>query len=92
MEALLKEVKTMKGWEESRKALDEFLQVGDAVDWGIYDYFIEVLPPAVMNHRIVQIGEPFDHNVNKQPIFSTLKREHGQWIYRGNLSILEAAA
>lgn len=77
------EIKTYKQWTESKKDLNEFLQVGDAVDEEILDYFIGVLPPACQSPRCVQIGEPYSQDAGGL-LFETLEKQDGQWIYTGH--------
>jgi len=75
--------KTRAGWRESRLDLDRYLQVGDLVDEEMYDYFLNVLPPACYGDRLVQIGEPHDH-VNGRATFATLKKTADGWVYCGH--------
>ncbi len=79
-----KEVKTRKGWETSGQNLGEYLQVGDVVDEEMEMYFLEVLPPATWTSRVIQIGEPYDHDHRGLPRFSTLEKIEGNWVYKGN--------
>lgn len=77
-------MKTMAQWNESGKNLGEFLNVEDAVDETMADYFLGVLPPVVFNSQIIQIGEPSDHRgPNGSARYSTIQKENGQWIYKG---------
>ena len=76
-------MKTYEEWEKSGKDLHEFLQVGDVVDDEMYGYFLGVLPPACCSSRCVQIGEPYSHDAGG-PLFATLEKQNGQWIYTGH--------
>lgn len=76
-------MKTRKQWRESKKPLSEFLHVGDVVDDEMFDYFLEVLPPATWTADCLQIGEPYAH-IDGRPTFSTLEKIGGQWVYMGN--------
>ena len=78
-------MKTKTQWDKSKQNLSDFLQVGDVVDEEMKDYFIEVLPPACMSSRCIQIGEPFTHNA-KGPMFETLIRGPDGWTYAGILN------
>lgn len=60
-----------------------YLEVGDQVDEGFYDYFINTLPPRTMRATLVQMGEPYSH-IDGKPTFATLSKEDGVWIYKGN--------
>lgn len=77
-------LKTYQDWEGD---LTKYLQVGDEVDRRMVDYFINVLPPACMNGRCVQMGEPYCHEEDSsgilRPKFLTLKLENGKWYYAG---------
>ena len=81
----MKPVKTLEQWQESDKHnLGEFLQIGDEVDEEMAMYFIEVLPPACMSRKCVQLGEPSRHDAKTgRPMFETLQKEDGEWIYKG---------
>ena len=76
-------MKTYKGWNDSGKELDKYLQKGDEVDEEMYWYFVEVLPPATLRSNIVQIGEPSSHNTQGQPEFDTLEKINNKWVYTG---------
>ena len=78
-------MKTKKEWDDSKKCLNEFLEVGDVVDEGIYYYFLEVLPPAYVSANCIQIGEPYAYST-EGPNFPTLVKKDGQWIYAGNIA------
>ena len=71
-------MKTMQEWEESGKSFGDFAAIGEEVDEEIYDYFLDVLPPACLTGRLLQIGEPAAHredeNGNLRPIFATFER------------------
>jgi len=76
-------IKTLRDWHESGKDLNHFLQVGDIVDEEMYSYFLEVLPPACMSGRCVQIGEPHSEDAGGL-LFATLEKQNGQWVYTGH--------
>lgn len=73
-------VKTLENW---RGDLHSYLEVGDIVDEGIKDHFVNVLPPATLNGFMIQMGEPYSH-VQGSPTYATLVKEDGNWIYAGN--------
>ena len=75
--------KTHKAWTGSGIDLGDFLQVGDTVDEEFQMYFLEVLFPACMSKRYIQIGEPFTHNNQGQPMFETLQLKNNEWTYTG---------
>jgi len=78
-------MKTYEQWLESGKLLNDFLQVGDAVDEDLKMYFLEVLFPACMSDHYIQIGEPTDYNAQGEPTFETLKFKDNCWVYMGPL-------
>ena len=55
-----KEMKTLKGWEESGKNWDDFCKPGELVDEDVYWYFLNILPPRNMGAGYLQVGEPYD--------------------------------
>lgn len=73
-------LKTVENW---RGSLYEYLQVGDLVDEGIYNHFINVMPPATLRSTLVQIGEPYCH-IDGKPTFATLEKNKSGWMYMGN--------
>ena len=88
--------KTMAQWENgSIDGLTDFLQVGDLIDFGIYQHCLEILPPACNSDSVLQMGEAYDHRgANGQARFITLERasngnygESFTWKYTG-LNIL----
>ncbi len=76
-------MKTEKGWHESKMWLSKYLEIGDEVDEDLADYFLGVLPPAFYNHAMIQIGEPFAHNKNGNPIYQTIQQIDNHWYYKG---------
>lgn len=73
----------MKKYADWDCDLDVFLQIGDVVDREFVDYFINVLPPAFWNDRIVQMGEPYSHRDGKAT-YATLKNTGKGWVYAGH--------
>ena len=78
-------MKTFQQWQESDKhILGEFLQIGDEVDEEMKIYFLEVLFPACMSSKCIQIGEPSRHDQKTgRPMFETLEKRGESWIYTG---------
>lgn len=73
-------IKTYANWTGD---LYEYLQVGDIVDNEIYNHFVNVMPPACLNSKLVQMGEPYSH-VNGKPTYETLAKVDGNWTYCGH--------
>lgn len=84
-----KEVKTLQDWEKKGGNFTDFCKVGDKVDKGIVDYFVDVLPPITWRTDLVQCGEPYGHRDNPETgrweaMFITFsKNDKGRWYYAG---------
>lgn len=76
-------MKTYSGWGESKLTLGKYLEVGEAVDEAMFDYFLCVLPPAHYSKSILQIGEPYKH-VNDEPTYLTLVKTQNGWTFAGS--------
>lgn len=72
-------VKTYENWEGN---LDDYLQIGDLVDEEMYEYFLNVLPPAYDTSYILQVGEACDH-IDGKATYDTLVCTLDGWEYRG---------
>lgn len=85
-----KEIKTLKGWEESEKNWDDFCKPGELVDEDVYWYFLNILPPRNMGAGYLQVGEPYDSRLNPKTgkytaTYSTFVRAGDKvWKYCGN--------
>lgn len=85
-----KEIKTLKGWEESGKNWDDFCKPGDLVDEDVYWYFLNILPPRNMGAGYLQVGEPYDSRLNPKTgkyvaTYSTFVKVGDKvWRYCGN--------
>ena len=84
-----KEIKTLQDWEKKGGNFTDFCKVGDKVDKGIVDYFVDVLPPITWRTDLVQCGEPYGHRNNPktgrwEAMYITFaKNDNGQWYYAG---------
>jgi hypothetical protein len=76
-------MKTLKQWQDSKLDLSKFLQPGDQVDDELFDYFLEVMPPACLSHTCLQIGEPVRHDEKGRPVYDTLEKIGNDWTYTG---------
>lgn len=83
-------MKTYAGWHGSGLDLSQYLSVGDLVDEELYYYVLEVLPPATMTSKVLQMGEPYSHDANGKPTFSTLIKRADGWHYEGHMTIDDA--
>ena len=83
------DIKTLHEWEEKGGNFTDFCKVGDKVDKGIVDYFLDVLPPITWRTDLVQCGEPYGHRDNPktgrwEAMYITFsKNDKGQWYYAG---------
>lgn len=82
-------IKTLQDWEKKGGNFTDFCKVGDKVDKGIVDYFVDVLPPITWRTDLVQCGEPYGHRDNPktgrwEAMYITFaKNDNGQWYYAG---------
>lgn len=83
----------LTGFEKTREAwsggLAHYLQPGDWVDEGIYQHFLNVLPP-IQRPGLIALGEPYSHNDEGKATFLTLRRHRQRWVYVGALSVERA--
>lgn len=73
-------LKTREGWTGS---LSDYLKVGDE---GIYDLFLNVLPPVTFTRSCVQMGEAVDFDDKGRSLYYTIQNEQGKWIFKGFLN------
>lgn len=82
-------IKTLQDWEKKGGNFTDFCKVGDKVDKGIVDYFVDVLPPITWRTDLVQCGEPYGHRDNPETgrweamYITFAKNDSGQWYYAG---------
>lgn len=92
---LVPEIKTIEGWNEfadrtGKSSWDDYCKPGNYVGEDVYDYFLEILPPASISRGYLQVGEPHDHVRDPRtgkirPTFATFSQnDKGQWVYCGN--------
>jgi len=82
-EALKSLPKTLAGWNESKKALTSYLEVGDPVTMDIIDEMAGCVPPITFfNNKYregavqgcLQVGEPYNHDADGNPNYMTFHR------------------
>lgn len=89
------EVKTLEGWgnftnETGKSSWGDYAKPGDLVDEKTADYFLNIMPPASMNHGYFQVGEPYEHLLDEETgsykaVFPTFLRvNEGTWRWCGN--------
>ena len=80
------QMKTYQDWNTA-STLTSYLNPEDEIDQEMVNYFCEKLPPQTMTSTVIQIGEPYNHYMDKSrkwhPVFPTIKRIKDQWIYKG---------
>lgn len=76
------EVRGIMRYEDWEGDLSKFLRVGDLVDEGFVDHFLNTLPPLTLG-KIIQMGEPFNQ-VDGKATYPTLERTAEGWMYMGN--------
>lgn len=67
-----REIKTMEGWtkaaDESENPMnfdwDAYAKPGDLVDEGVYENFLDALPPRSLSFGYLQMGEPHSSRLN----------------------------
>jgi hypothetical protein len=77
----MSEVKTLEQW--NGRTLEDYLNVGDQVDEEMINYFINIIPPATLNSRLLQVGEASNH-IGGKATFTTFERVNNIWFYRGD--------
>lgn len=80
------QMKTYQDWNTA-STLTSYLNPEDEIDQEMVNYFCKKLPPQTMTSTVIQIGEPYNHYMDKSrkwhPVFPTIKRIKDQWIYKG---------
>ena len=78
---------TREMWHGS---FNDIANPGDTVDFGIVDYFANVLPPASMEIGYIQCGEPCSHVFQKETgmcratyLTFAFDNERNLWEYKG---------
>lgn len=85
------ELKTLKGWRESKADLYFYLNEGNKVDEELIEYTLDTLPPATNTSRCVQMGEPYDHcPTTGKGRYATFHKRGEDWFFSGNMTIKEA--
>lgn len=87
--------KSYMEWSETGAPLDQYVDVGDEVDEAIVDNFLEMLPPALYNSHLMQMGEPNEHlpddDGKYKATYMTFERIADKWYYRGYCFLGETA-
>lgn len=81
--------KSMEDWHNSGlNSFDEFFLPGDTVTEDVYDYYLDLLPPATMRRGLLQVGEPAEHIEDPETgkwraTYATFANVNGEWYYAG---------
>lgn len=65
-----RKIKTIDGWNKAAEEVkgqfswDDYAKPGDLVDEGVYDHFLDCLPPRSMGYGYLQMGEPYSSRLN----------------------------
>ena len=51
-------MKTLKQWQKSGKDLEDFIQPGDWIDKGLFNYIGEIVCPYYCSRSLIQGGDP----------------------------------
>lgn len=80
-QALLK-VYTHEQWEQDGELK---LNVGTVVDWNVYNQLLGCVPPAWNGTARFQVGEPYTHSVDGEPMYETFVKvsDKDYWKYIG---------
>ena len=90
-----REIKTMQGWHEfaeknEKGDWDHYCKPGDLVDEGVFDNFLNILPPHRWKDGYLQVGEPYDSAFNpytgrwEQTYSTYMRRGKDDYMYLGN--------
>ena len=79
------EIKTLKGWTDSRADITSYLKVGDIVNKELVDDIINSLPPITLNGLLVQMGEPYSSDQHGRNTYITFGKDtpFGNWHFKG---------
>lgn len=78
----MKKVKTYQAWEGD---INDYLQVGDLVDFQMVSYFLRVLP-VVCENDIIQVSKPIKAYIDgeREYVYPTFMQTEEGWAYAGN--------
>ncbi len=78
-------IKTFDKWQGSSKSMPDYLSIGDIVDQTFADYFLNVLPPIIMERTLIMMGGAFGScpETGHNTYLAVKMNSGGQWIYIG---------
>jgi len=79
-------IKTEQSWYDSdSKGLTDYLNIGDLVDETFASYFLNSLPPIIMEHDLIMMGGAFDTcpETGHNTYLAIKKNDKDQWVYIG---------
>lgn len=85
-------VKTLEGWHRSPYVeLLDYIHIGDKIDKGFIDHFINELPPVTLTGEIAQIAGISSTDVSGHNLYITFATDKpfGDWYFQGECRINE---
>jgi len=78
-------VKTKQDWYDSNTDLTQYLNIGDVIDNTFADYFLNVLPPIIMERNLIMMGGACSTcpQTGKNTYLAIQKNDKDQWVYIG---------
>lgn len=78
----MKKVKTYQAWKGD---INDYLEVGDLVDFQMVSYFLRVLP-VVCENDMIQVSKPIKVCIHgkREQVYPTLIQTEEGWAYAGN--------
>lgn len=80
--------KSLEDWENSGLGtFEDYFIPGDTVTEDLVEYFVNIMPPTTMRTDLIQIGEPFSHELDDggcyRPTYNTFCKRDGVWWFVG---------
>lgn len=80
LEEIAETMKTKDGWRE--ESIHDYLTPGDYIDWELYNYLLNIVPPKKNNYFTLVVGTPYD-TVDGKSTYMTFTKQSGVWRYVG---------
>lgn len=79
-------LKTMDGWDEfalqtGKENWDDYCKPGDLVDDGVYEHFLNIMPPHFIQKGYLQVGEP--KGLSRDPATGRTKSTYATFSHSG---------
>ncbi len=79
----------MKKYADWKGELRDFVQPGDQIDQEMFDYFLGVVYPRVMQARGFLMGEPVNTLEDGEGIYDAYDEIDGKFYYKGLMTLQE---